>query len=382
MIKKNYIPDFCDISTLPSDSKSIVLGMSGGVDSASTAAILKQCGHRVVGVFLELFSSNSVEKSKNDAMIIANNLGIEFHVVDYKKEFHKSVIEPFVDSYCNYKTPIPCALCNRFIKFTALTEFADKSSIEYVSTGHYAKKILFNGVFALQSAKDLRQDQTYFLHKIKQEHLNRAIFPLANASKKIVREYANNIGLHVHEKKTQIDVCFLSDYQGKYSPFIKDYLNFNNRDEKATKRGNIFNCNNEIVGHHNGAINYTIGQRKGLGISSFEPLYVFNIDNNDIYVAPKNKLAVNQISLYDISFHDVSKFFLQKDKENKVFVQIRSTTREIPAYFKFNENDNLITFEHAQYGVSPGQAAVIRSDNGIVLAGGFIKKYANQSSFS
>jgi tRNA-specific 2-thiouridylase len=400
--------------------------MSGGVDSSSTAAILKVYGCKVHGVFIELFSSESVENAKNDARKMASFVGIDFSVIDYKTKFHEHVIKPFVESYCSGKTPLPCSWCNKFIKFSALCEFADRVGVKYVATGHYVCTDRKNDVVTLEHATDRKQDQSYFLHKVEQHQLERACFPLGNAKKRSVRDYAGRIGLAVSEKKSLYDVCFLSDFKGNYVDFIIDYVKEHPEiaNSSALQPGNILDTHGGKLGEHGGAFHYTIGQRRGLGISAANPLYVFKIDESNVFAGEKHLLAVKNIEIKDVNFHAISQFFLEENKDNQVFVQFRSTTPAVPAIFRFShtpdkekiDNESFCTpsqkdfgagdternhaayldvredvstgsthsqtfcdgvyfvvFQNEQYGVSPGQAAVIRNASGTVLAGGVIK---------
>ncbi|MDR0632892.1 MAG: tRNA 2-thiouridine(34) synthase MnmA [Holosporales bacterium] len=367
-------PSFCNVEKLPPESATVVHGISGGVDSSVTAALLKKRGCNVFAVFIELFSSKFVEKAKKDAMDVAKLVGVKFEVIDYKQQFHEHVIAPFVEFYCNGKTPLPCAWCNKFIKFSALCGVAERVSAQYVSTGHYVKTDVYQGVCTLEHAKDRKQDQSYFLHKIKPEQLAMAVFPLGDASKQQVRNYAEQIKLPVSQKKSEYDICFLADYDGNYIDYVKQYVKSHAELASGPSLfpGDILNPQGEKIGTHSGAIQYTIGQRKGLGVSAKNPLYVFKIQDQQVYVGEKDQLAVKDIQLSDVNFHEIAQFFLKKGEKNAVFAQFRSTTAAVPAIFEFTDSQYFVSFQEAQYGVSPGQGAVIRNEKGTVLAGGTI----------
>ncbi|MDR3285420.1 MAG: tRNA 2-thiouridine(34) synthase MnmA [Holosporales bacterium] len=371
---KIFVPDFCNKILLPPPLESVVLGMSGGVDSSSTAAILKANGNKVLGVFIELFLSESVEKAKKDAKNMAKVVGIDFEVIDYKQQFQQHVIEPFVEAYCSNQTPLPCSWCNRFIKFSALCEKADSISVKHVATGHYVKTGLYEGITTLERAKDRKQDQSYFLHKVEYSQLTRAVFPLGNASKRSVRDYAGQIGLSVAEKKSLYDICFLADFQGEYISFINTYIKKNPEFAKrlALQPGEILDKYGKKIGEHQGTFRYTIGQRRGMGIAAQNPLYVLKMEENRLIIGEKADLATTNVNIKNVNFHKISDFFLKKNEKNKVLAQFRSTTPATPATFTFSDSDYLVSFKDVQYGVSPGQAIVIRNENGTVLAGGTI----------
>jgi tRNA-specific 2-thiouridylase len=255
-----------------------------------------------------------------------------------------------------------------------LCGFADEVGAQYVATGHYAQKEVYEGVCALEHAQDRKQDQSYFLHKIKPEQLARAVFPLGGAAKKQVRSYAEQIHLPVAQKKSAYDICFLADYDGNYIDFVKKYVKTHPEFANGPSLfpGEILNPQGLKIGEHSGAIQYTIGQRKGLGVSAKNPLYVFKIQGQQVCVGEKDQLAVKSIQIENVNFHEVAAFFLKKGEPNVVFAQFRSTTAAVPAIFEFTDSQYLVSFQEPQYGVSPGQSAVIRNERGTVLAGGTI----------
>jgi tRNA-specific 2-thiouridylase len=377
-----FVPDFCDKEQLPPSGARVVLGMSGGVDSSSTAAILKAHGCDVLGVFIELLSSKSVEAAKADAAKMAKFVGIDFEVIDFKQEFENKVILPFVQEYCNGRTPLPCSLCNRFIKFAALCSVADRVNTEYVATGHYVQRSMRNGVQTLERAVNGQRDQSYFLYMVEPQQLARAYFPLGRApTKKVVREFAGQIGLGVAEKTNAYDVCFLSDFEGDYIRFIMAYIKKHPElaESPALHSGNLIGVwgNNSKVGEHQGAVRYTIGQRRGIGVSAQNPLYVVGINGGDVYVGEKCALATKDIFLKDVRFHEIADFAIpDRAQFTDVLIQFRSTCPAIPGKFVYySETGSAVAqFDHEQFGVALGQAAVIRDNNGTVLAGGVIEE--------
>lgn len=373
---------FDSIEGLPPPGAHFVLGLSGGVDSATTAAFLKSKGYFVSGVFLKLFSSPATELAAKDAQKIGQHLNIPVEVIDYRAQFEQVIIKPFVESYCRGETPSPCCLCNPFIKFKAFFEYADKVKAHYLATGHYAQKKYIQGIATIQPADDPCRDQSYFLFGLSPEQLEKAIFPLGKASKPDVRQYAQNIGLPVSQKPDSQDVCFLSDYKGQYTTFIQEYLQKNPQKnlEKSLQSGPIFDTNNQKIGEHKGIYHYTIGQRRGLGVSSSNPLYVLKLDENQVYVGSHNHLAIKSILLKEINLHCISKSILNFSEENQVYVQFRSTMKPVKAICKLGFEDMLITFEDIQYGVAPGQAVVVRHDDGMILGGGWLFKSYSQNT--
>jgi tRNA-specific 2-thiouridylase len=343
--------------------------MSGGVDSSTTAAILQAHGCTVHGVYLKLFNAKSVELAEQDAKNVGQHLGVFVETIDYRAQFDELVIRPFVDAYCSGQTPLPCALCNYHIKFDAFCGHAKKIGAEFVSTGHYAQKKLINGMPALCPAEDKGRDQSYFMFGISAEQLAMAVFPLGRAVKADVRVHAGSLGISVSQKPDSQDICFLSEYNGCYATFIQQFLQDN--PSKCPQPGPILDAENHQLGKHNGAFHYTVGQRRGLGISAPHPLYVFKIENNNVYVGPINELAVKKVFLRDCNYHPLAKQLL--GSRSAVLTQYRSAMPPVPAFFELDPEPT-VTFDNPQYGVSPGQAEVFRTKDGIVLGGGWIAR--------
>lgn len=341
--------------------KRVLLGMSGGVDSSSAAYILQEQGYEVVGVTLSLFTKEQ-DTSIEDAKKVCDKLNIEFHVIDLKKEFKSLIIDNFINSYKNALTPNPCVECNKHLKFGLLWQKAQELNCEYIATGHYAD-IVDNKLCRLDSPKD----QSYFLYKIDKEILPHILFPLNKYhNKEEIREIAKLSGLATYNKKDSQDICFIEN--GDYTKFLEANL------DKLPDKGDFILKNGEIIGKHKGIIYYTIGQRKGLGISYKYPLYVIKIDkqNSQVILGEEKDLYTNIIDITDINI-------LVDNLPNKAQAKIRFKSKLIPCTINIIDNNNLqIIFDEPVKSATPGQSLVLY-DNNVVLGGGIIKKAVNQS---
>ena len=258
-------------------NKTVVVGLSGGVDSSVTAYLLKKQGYNVIGVTMQVWQKDIPESGETgiaeveDARKVAEYLGIPHYVLNFNEEFHKNVIEYFVKTYNDGKTPNPCVVCNRYVKWQALREKAGNLGADYIATGHYAKiEKLENGRYAIKNSKTAKKDQTYALHLLNQEQLEHTIMPLGIYEKDEVRKIAERVGIPVAHKKDSQDMCFIPD--GKYANFIYKETG------KWAIPGDIVTMDGEVVGKHKGIIYYTIGQRKGLGIAFGKPMFVLDIN--------------------------------------------------------------------------------------------------------
>ena len=345
----------------------IVVAMSGGVDSSVAAALMKKKASNVMGVTLKLYDEKKVKNSKTccagvdilDAKKIANTISIPHYVLDFQEIFKESVIDPFINDYKEGRTPIPCINCNEKVKFLDLLKFTKKLKGSSLVTGHYIKKLRVEDEWALYVPEDKKRDQSYFLFSIKKEDLDFVEFPLGDFNKDQIRDFAKTMNLHVFDKADSQDICFIPD--GNYKSFIK-----RNSDDSET--GDIVDINENVIGQHEGIHNFTIGQRRGIGISQSKPVYVKKIDKekNRVVVAVKEQLKSKIILLRNTNY-------LTDRMPEKVKVRIRSTGKLIDANYTKVSNDksqiNLIVPEAA---VSPGQACVFYSEdkNGLRLLGG------------
>ena len=358
------------------EKTKVVVAMSGGVDSSVAASIIKEHGYDVVGITLQLFDYGKIGKTKGtccagkdiyDAKKVCDKIKIEHQVMNYEDIFNDEVIEKFADSYIKGETPIPCIDCNQTVKFRDLFKFAKKLNADALVTGHYVKRI-DKEYPKMYRPNDLDRDQSYFLFSTTQEQLEYLRFPLANLSKKETREIAKKMNLIVANKPDSQDICFVPS--GNYKKIIEKLR------PESFKKGNIVDKNGKVLGYHNGIVNYTIGQRKGIKISNSEPLFVMKLDTNknEVVVGNKKDLLVNKIFLRDLNFLTRNK----EDLNNDIMVKVRSTGKLLNC--KFNNARNEILLDKGEEGVSPGQACVFYkedSDGTRVLGGGWIKKTEN-----
>ena len=362
----------------PKDTK-VVVAMSGGVDSSTVAGIMRKDGYNVVGITLKLYDDVKTSKENRqccagqdilDAKRVSQKLNIDHKILYYQKKFKKDVINSFIDSYIAGETPIPCVQCNQTVKFRDLYSYAKELKADALVTGHYVKRIQKNGNAEMYRAADLTRDQSYFLFATTQDQLNFLRFPLGNMQKKETRKIAIELNLNVADKPDSQDICFVPN--GNYASVIRKYK------PKSFKQGNILDTKENIIGKHEGIINYTIGQRKGIGISNKEPLYVLRINasENTIVVGSRDDLSIKKIYLRDLNLlGNIEKY------NNNLFIKVRSTGRLIKANFKKENEKGIVTLAEGETGISPGQACVFYSKNEFgdkVLGGGWIDKTINK----
>ena len=346
------------------EEKKVLLGMSGGVDSSVSALILKNKGYEVIGTTLELFSKSDNKDTYQDAKNICDFLNIEHYIYNYNEEFKKHVIDNFIDCYSNCKTPNPCIECNRYMKFGVMYEKAKELGCFYIATGHYAKTEYSEkyGRWVLKKSNAGKKDQSYVLWNIPKELLEHIIFPLGDfQNKDEIRAIAKDANLKVANKPDSEDICFIPN--GNYKEFLEK-----NSDIKP-KVGNIVNIDGKILGKHTGLYNYTIGQRKGLGISNSVPLFVlgFNKEKNEIIVGEEDKLYKNEILVTDINLLLIDEI----KNEMEVEVKTRYSSRLAKARISQEGKNIKVIFDEPQRAITPGQSAVFYVDD-IVLGGGKI----------
>lgn len=348
------------------ENKKVLLGMSGGVDSSVSAIILKEQGYEVIGTTLELFCKDTSSNSNvdADAKKMCDFLNIAHYTYDYKEEFKKYIIQDFINCYSNCKTPNPCIECNRYMKFGVMWDKAKQLNCDYIATGHYAKSEYSEKYkrWVLKKSKAGKKDQSYVLWNIPKELIGHIVFPLSDfESKEEIRKIAKDNNLEVASKPDSEDICFIPD--GNYKAFLEKNSNI------KPKVGNIVNSNGKVLGKHNGLYNYTIGQRKGLGISNPVPLFVLGFDKekNQVIVGEENELYKKEIMVKDINLLLVDEI----KEEIEVNVKTRYSTKEAKAKIKQEGNYIKINFDEPQRALTPGQSAVFYIDD-IVLGGGKI----------
>jgi tRNA-specific 2-thiouridylase len=351
------------------NKKRVLLGMSGGVDSAVSAILLKKSGFEVIGVTMRLFEVEHCdgynENPVEDAKEVCDKLGIEHYVYDFRDEFKKYVIDNFVEAYKNGKTPNPCIECNRYLKFGKMYEISKKLDCEYIATGHYAK-IEYSDKYenyVLKKSHNEAKDQSYVVYPISKEILSHVIFPLEKfESKEEIRKIAKENGLFVASKPDSEDICFIPD---------NNHIRFLDENIKV-KEGKIYDLEGRERGKHTGFTHYTIGQRKGLGVQNPNPLYVVKIkpETNEVVVGEKNSVLNNEVKLENINV--LVDNVLTKEGVN-VKVKIRYKSKEVNAKAYLLDNNIKILFELPQFAITPGQSCVIYVDD-VVIAGGIITK--------
>jgi tRNA-uridine 2-sulfurtransferase len=366
-------------------TRTIAVAMSGGVDSSTVAAVLRAEGHNVVGLTMQLWNQRRLAGHEGmpeavqgrccslddvyDARRVAQTIGIPYYVVNHEERFEREVVRPFVKDYLSGRTPIPCSLCNNHLKFDQLLIVARQIGADTLATGHYAR-VEFDenrGRWLLKRPADLAKDQTYFLFGLTQEQLSRTIFPLGGMTKPEVRELARKHGLALAQKPDSQEICFVPG--GDYKRFLDAYLAEQGESLPDTS-GELVTTSGQVIGEHHGIHNFTVGQRKGLGVATGSPLYVIQLkgDSGQVVVGNSEELysrtlrakRLNLIALEDIA------------QPIQVTVKIRHRHEPAPATLeRSGEDELLVTFDEPQRAITPGQAAVFY-DHDIVVGGGWI----------
>ncbi len=339
----------------------VLLGLSGGVDSTYAAMKLKNEGHTVEGAVILMHEYTSVDESRESA----DSLGIPLHVIDARDEFGKIVKEDFIEEYLNARTPNPCVICNSEVKFIKLLEYAEKNGFDMIATGHYADIVKFsdkNGdYYAVKRGRDAKKDQTYMLWRLSQRVLSKLLLPLSDMEKSIIRSETRDAGLAAADRGDSQEICFLPD---------TDYATYIESVRGSSKKGNFVDENGNILGEHKGIIHYTVGQRRGLGISAKSRIFVTKIDSkeNTVTLSPDDSVATRVFveGIVYSGMREPEGYF-----ERDLYVKLRYAARPTLARVKFLRDKAEIILTEPVRAVTPGQSAVIY-DNDVVVAGGFI----------
>ncbi|MCR4605258.1 MAG: tRNA 2-thiouridine(34) synthase MnmA [Eubacterium sp.] len=349
----------------------VIVGMSGGVDSAVAAYLLQLAGYEVIGVTLKNWLAAEGESNRcceiDDARMVCDRLGINYFVKNCFSEFENSVTKPFVESYMKGLTPNPCIECNKYVKWKKMLDAADDMQAEFIATGHYASVVQHdNGRFTVKKATHVKKDQTYMLYKLTQEQLSRTIMPLGRMSKDEVRNVAEKAGLPVANKPDSQEICFVSD--DDYANYIEDHA-----ETELPGEGDFVDEEGNLLGKHKGIIHYTIGQRKGLGIALGYPAFVKNIDveKNQVVLSSNEALFEKTVICRDVNFLSIED--LQNRESIRCYAKIRyHHDPQIASVERIDGESIRISFDEPVRAVTPGQSAVFYDDDDCLIGGGVI----------
>jgi tRNA-uridine 2-sulfurtransferase len=366
--------------------ETIAVAMSGGVDSSTVAAMLRAEGHNVIGLTMQLWNQRRLAGHEGmpesvqgrccslddvyDARRVAETIGIPYYVVNHEERFERDVVQPFVQEYLSGRTPIPCSLCNNHLKFDQLLIVARQIGADKVATGHYAQVAWNeqNGRWLLKRPVDKAKDQTYFLFGLTQEQLSRTLFPLGGMTKPEVRDLARKHRLVIAEKPDSQEICFVPG--GDYKAFLDAYLS-EQGGAPPEAAGELVTSDGRVIGEHRGVHNFTVGQRKGLGVATGSPLYVIQIKNDtrQVVVGDDGELYSRRLRAHRVNLISVSSL----REPMRVTVKIRHKHQPAPAVIESEGPDQvLVTFDEPQRAITPGQAAVFY-DGDVVVGGGWIE---------
>lgn len=359
------------------EKKKVVVGMSGGVDSSVAAYLLKQAGYDVIGVTMQIWQDEDEESMQenggccglsavDDARRVAAALDIPYYVMNFKNEFKNKVINYFIDEYVNGRTPNPCIACNRYVKWESLLQRSLAIGADYIATGHYAKvEKLKNGRYAIKTSKTTAKDQTYALYNLTQEQLSHTLMPVGEYTKDEIRDIAAKINARIAKKPDSQEICFVPDKD--YAKFIKENTN------KVMPEGNFVTTDGRVIGKHKGITHYTIGQRKGLGISLGYPIFVteIRVDTNEVVIGNAEDVFSDTLFADNINWMSISGF--ENNTPIRALGKIRySHSGEYCTIYRADEEKIKVVFDKEVRAITPGQAIVFYDEGGYVMGGATI----------